>query len=146
MDNFVWKCPTRLVFGKDVIGSVADYVKTENGTKVLMVYGGGSIKKSGVYKTVTDSLNKAGIPLIEASYPIYHKSILNQSTSGVRGAVEFVSNYLTTVKQDEKEKSEELYNYLKQLKGQKTWQEHSSKRGQVKQLNLISELASKESI
>lgn len=90
--------------------------------------------------------NKAGIPLIEASYPIYHKSILNQSTSGVRGAVEFVSNYLTTVKQDEKEKSEELYNYLKQLKGQKTWQEHSSKRGQVKQLNLISELASKESI
>ena len=67
MENFVWKCPTRLVFGKDVIGTVADYVQSENGTRVLLVYGGGSIKKSGVYKTVTDSLKNAGIEFVELS-------------------------------------------------------------------------------
>ena len=67
MENFVWKCPTRLVFGKDVIGTVADFVQSENGTRVLLVYGGGSIKKSGVYKTVTDSLKNAGIEFVELS-------------------------------------------------------------------------------
>lgn len=67
MENFVWKCPTRLIFGKDVIGGVADRIKAENGTNVLMVYGGGSIKRNGIYKTVTDSLNKAGIRFAELS-------------------------------------------------------------------------------
>ena len=67
MENFVWKCPTRLIFGKDVIGTVADRIKAEKGTKVLLVYGGGSIKKNGVYKTVTDSLNAGGIPFVEFS-------------------------------------------------------------------------------
>ena len=67
MENFVWKCPTRLIFGKDVINTVADRIKAEKGTKVLLVYGGGSIKKNGVYKTVTDSLNAGGIPFVELS-------------------------------------------------------------------------------
>ena len=89
---------------------------------------------------------KAGIPLVEASYPIYHKSILNQPAAGVRGAVSFVSDYLTTEKEAQKEKSQVLYGYLKLLKEHNSWQEHSTKKGQVKQLNLISELASRESI
>ncbi len=67
MNNFSWKCPTRLVFGKDVIETVADHVKEENGKNVLMVYGGGSIKKNGIYQKVVDSLNNAGIRFTELS-------------------------------------------------------------------------------
>jgi len=67
MNNFVWKCPTRLVFGKDVIETVADHIKAEKGTNVLLVYGGGSIKKNGIYDKVVSSLKGAGIRYTELS-------------------------------------------------------------------------------
>ena len=98
---------------------------------------------SSLEKKVTDDNN---ITLLELSYPVYHKSILNQTTIGVRGEVEFISNYITTVKEAEKEKSQVLHNYLKQLKNQNTWQGHSAKKGHVKQINLVSDLSSRESI
>ncbi len=98
---------------------------------------------SSLEKKITDNNN---VSLLEASYPIYHRAILNQTTVGVRGEVEFIGNYLTTAKQAEKEKSEKLHNYLKQLKNQNNRQGYSSKIGQVKQINLVSDLASKQSI
>ena len=109
------------------------------------------IKRSGAEVVIGSSLEKKitesnNVSLLEFSYPIYHRAILNQTTVGVRGAVEFVSDYITTVKQAEKEKSEVLHEYLKQLKNQNIWQGHSSKKGQVKQINLVSELVSRESI
>lgn len=109
------------------------------------------IKRSGAEVVIGSSLEKKitelnNVSLLEFSYPIYHRAILNQTTVGVRGAVEFVSDYITTVKQAEKEKSEVLHEYLKQLKKQNIWQGHSSKKGQVKQINLVSELVSRESI
>jgi nitrogenase molybdenum-iron protein beta chain len=109
------------------------------------------IKRSGAEVVIGSSLEKKitelnNVSLLEFSYPIYHRAILNQTTVGVRGAVEFVSDYITTVKQAEKEKSELLHEYLKQLKNQNIWQGHSSKKGQVKQINLVSELVSRESI
>ena len=67
MNNFNWKCPTRLVFGKEVIATVADYVKKENAKNVLMVYGGGSIKKNGIYDKVVKSLTSANICYTELS-------------------------------------------------------------------------------
>ncbi len=109
------------------------------------------IKRSGAEVVIGSSLEKKitelnNVSLLEFSYPIYHRAILNQTTVGVRGAVEFVSDYITTVKQAEKEKSELLHEYLKQLRNQNIWQGHSSKKGQVKQINLVSELVSRESI
>ena len=80
MINFTWQCPTRLVFGKDVIETIAENIKHElskkgiqickqgcnNKTpKVLMVYGGGSIKKNGIYDKVVKSLRQAEIQFIE---------------------------------------------------------------------------------
>ncbi|CBK74009.1 Nitrogenase molybdenum-iron protein, alpha and beta chains [Butyrivibrio fibrisolvens 16/4] len=109
------------------------------------------IKRSRAQVVIGSSLEKRiaeknNVSLLEFSYPIYHRAILNQTTVGVRGAVEFVSDYITTVKQAEKEKSQVLHDYLKQLKNQNSWQGHTSKKGQVKQINLVSELASRESI
>lgn len=67
MNSFEWKCPTRLVFGKDVIESVGKYVKAEGGSNILMVYGGGSIKRNGIYEKVTGSLADNGIRYTELS-------------------------------------------------------------------------------
>ena len=55
MYNFKYKNPVKIIFGKGTIPSVASEVPTK--AKVLMTYGGGSIKKTGVYDQVKNALN-----------------------------------------------------------------------------------------
>ena len=63
--NFSYHMYTEIVFGKGVETQVADLVKKRGGNKVLLVYGGGSIKKSGLYDTVVNSMRDGGIPFTE---------------------------------------------------------------------------------
>ncbi len=56
---------TEIVFGRETERQVAAMVKKHGGTKVMLVYGGGSIKLSGLYDTVTSSFNEGGIPFVE---------------------------------------------------------------------------------
>lgn len=51
MQNFNYYCPTRLIFGKDAIEQLPAAMKPL-GKKVLLTYGGGSIKKIGLYDKV----------------------------------------------------------------------------------------------
>lgn len=51
MQNFDYVCPTRLIFGKDSIEKLPA-VMAPIGKKVLLTYGGGSIKKMGLYDAV----------------------------------------------------------------------------------------------
>lgn len=55
MQNFEYCTPTRMIFGKDVVQRLPE-VLAPIGTKVLMTYGGGSIKKNGLYDTVKSLL------------------------------------------------------------------------------------------
>ncbi len=62
MNLFIQHNPTKLYFGKGQIS----HLSTEVGQKkVLLVYGGGSIKKNGVYDDVMNELNKAGATVFE---------------------------------------------------------------------------------
>lgn len=54
MYNFEYKNPVKIIFGKGSIPSVANEVP--RGAKILMTYGGGSIKKTGVYDQVKTAL------------------------------------------------------------------------------------------
>lgn len=54
MNNFEYWCPTHVVFGKGSIADLKDLVPKDK--KVLMIYGGGSIKKNGVYEQVKNAL------------------------------------------------------------------------------------------
>lgn len=54
MQNFEYHNPTNLIFGKGQIATLADQIPAD--AKVLMLYGGGSIKKNGVYDQVKDAL------------------------------------------------------------------------------------------
>lgn len=58
MKNFVYDIPTKVYFGKDQIQSLSELVKNL-GKKLLIVYGGGSIKKNGIYDSVLEQLKKA---------------------------------------------------------------------------------------
>ena len=55
MENFEYCNPTRLIFGKDVVNGLADVMRPL-GKKVLLAYGGGSIKRSGLYDKVRELL------------------------------------------------------------------------------------------
>lgn len=64
MNNFVFQNATKIIFGK----GTENLVGTETAkycSKVLLHYGGGSIKKTGLYDRVTKSLQDAGVEYIE---------------------------------------------------------------------------------
>lgn len=54
MLNFEFKNPTKIIFGKGQIAKIADEIPAD--AKVLLLYGGGSIFKNGVYDQVTAAL------------------------------------------------------------------------------------------
>lgn len=55
MFNFSFQNPTRIVFGKDQLQQISKLVPP--GSKVLLTYGGGSIKQNGVYQQVVQALD-----------------------------------------------------------------------------------------
>ena len=61
MDNFEFYSPTRFVFGRGAEKGTGELVKKYGGTKVLLHFGGGSVKANGVYDKVTASLEAAGV-------------------------------------------------------------------------------------
>lgn len=65
MYNFMFYVPTRIYFGK---GQISHLSELKNyGSKVLLVYGGGSIKRNGVYDNAVQILKDAGVSMYELS-------------------------------------------------------------------------------
>ena len=65
MDNFTFCSPTYFIFGKGTHQKVGKYVQCYGGKKVLLHYGGGSIKRTGVYDAVVASLQAYDIEVVE---------------------------------------------------------------------------------
>lgn len=66
MNNFTFTYPTKVYFGK----GAAENIKAElakYGDTVMLAYGGGSIKKNGVYDEITAMLKEAGKITVEFS-------------------------------------------------------------------------------
>ena len=55
MENFIYANPVKIIFGKDTIKEIVNEIP--QGSKVLMTYGGGSIKKNGVYDQAVKALS-----------------------------------------------------------------------------------------
>lgn len=66
MGEFIYHIPTKVYFGNHQLINLADELK-RYGNNVLLCYGGGSIKKSGLYQTVTDYIHGAGLKCYELS-------------------------------------------------------------------------------
>ena len=66
MLNYSYKNATNIIFGKDTEEKVGSLVK-EHSTKILLHYGGGSIKANGVYDKVVNSLKANNVEFIELS-------------------------------------------------------------------------------
>ncbi|MDR0817832.1 MAG: iron-containing alcohol dehydrogenase [Clostridiales Family XIII bacterium] len=63
--DFTFKPYTEIVFGRNTEAKAGELIKKYGGSKVLLVYGSGSIKKNGLYDRVVASLNGAGLPFAE---------------------------------------------------------------------------------
>lgn len=64
MENFLYYTPTKVVFGKGTEKQIGTLVKEYNCKKVLVHYGSGSVKKSGLLDRIYASLDEAGISYI----------------------------------------------------------------------------------
>ncbi|KON86531.1 butanol dehydrogenase [Sporosarcina globispora] len=66
MQNFTFYNPTKLIFGKEQLSQLQTEIP-QYGKKVLVVYGGGSIKRNGLYDRVMAQLNEIGAEVFELS-------------------------------------------------------------------------------
>ena len=62
--NFTFHNPTRLHFGEDAMGHLTGELKNY-GTTVMLSYGGGSIKRNGIYEAVMAALKEAGKTVVD---------------------------------------------------------------------------------
>lgn len=61
MKNFTYHNPTKIIFGEDQIKTITNEIPKN--AKILMLYGGGSIKRNGIYQQVTSALE--GFEVVE---------------------------------------------------------------------------------
>jgi alcohol dehydrogenase YqhD (iron-dependent ADH family) len=66
MENFIIYNPVRLHFGRGVADQLGKTI-SKYGKKVLLIYGGGSIKKNGIYDLVMRQVRNAGVEVFEYS-------------------------------------------------------------------------------
>ena len=66
MNSFIYNVPTKIHFGENAVSHLGDELKNY-GKRVLLCYGGGSIKKSGLYDTVKQQIENAGLEMFELS-------------------------------------------------------------------------------
>ncbi len=60
INDFIYDIPVRIYFGRDQLKHLGAELK-KYGTRVLMTYGGGSIKKMGLYYRVLKEIKEAGL-------------------------------------------------------------------------------------
>ncbi len=66
MNDFIHSIPTKVYFGRDQLSNLGTEL-SKYGKRVLLAYGGGSIKQSGLYDAVISEIKKEGLILFELS-------------------------------------------------------------------------------
>lgn len=96
MQEFVYYAPTEVVFGKGAQRKTAEEVKKWGGTKVLLVYGGGSVKRSGLLSEIEKDLEDAGIAYREWG-GVKPNPRLAFAEEGVKEACSFGADFILAV-------------------------------------------------
>ncbi|MGB3750388.1 MAG: iron-containing alcohol dehydrogenase [Arcobacteraceae bacterium] len=87
MNDFTYYNPTKVEFGKSKENKIGEYLLQSGIKKVLLVYGGGSIKKNALYNNIIDSLNKNNIEFNELS-GVVSNPLLSKVNEGIKIAKE----------------------------------------------------------
>ncbi|MCL2816690.1 MAG: iron-containing alcohol dehydrogenase [Oscillospiraceae bacterium] len=96
MQSFVFHTPTEIVFGKSEEKRTGQLVRKYGGTKIFVVYGGGSVIKSGLLKSVTDLLEIENL-----QYFLFGGAqanpLLSHAREGAKAAVDFGADFILAV-------------------------------------------------
>ena len=92
MKEFTFCSPTKIIFGRGVVSKIGGEARTF-GTRALLVYGGGSIKKSGLYDQISGALRASGIEFKEHS-GVSPNPLLSHAEEGVRKAKEWKAEFI----------------------------------------------------
>lgn len=96
MHKFDYWSPTEVVFGKGREDETAAYVKKYGGSKVLLVYGGGSVERSGLLQRVKEQLDAAGIGYAEFG-GVQPNPTVEYAREGVKRAIESQADFILAV-------------------------------------------------
>ena len=95
LGNFSYHNPTKLYFGEDALGNLKSELNNY-GANVLFVYGGGSIKKSGLYDEIISILKDCGKNVSEVSGVMPNPTI-DKLNEGVAVAREHKTDFILAV-------------------------------------------------
>ena len=96
MQNFVQYAPTEVIFGKGTEEQTGAAVSKWGGSRVLIVYGGGSVVRSGLLKRVEESLERENI-IYEEFGGVRPNPRLEFAEEGVKKALAFKADMILAV-------------------------------------------------
>lgn len=96
MQKFTYYAPTEVVFGKGAERNVAEEIKKWNGSRIMLIYGGSSVKKSGLLERIKNTLSDAGLSYQEFG-GVKPNPRLSFAEEGIRCAVAFKADFVLAV-------------------------------------------------
>ncbi|RGO19333.1 iron-containing alcohol dehydrogenase [Dorea sp. OM02-2LB] len=96
MHNFEMYTPTKIVFGKNTEQRVGELVKSFGGTRVLIVYGGGSVIRSGLLNRIEDRLAEEGLVYQEFG-GVHPNPLMSHAQQGAVQAAAFQADFILAV-------------------------------------------------
>lgn len=96
MQNFTFYSPTEVVFGKEAEQKTAEKIKRHGGSRVLVVYGGGSVVKNGLLAKIEQTLMKENLPY-ETLGGVQPNPRLSFAKAGVERAKQFGADFILAV-------------------------------------------------
>lgn len=96
MQNFTHYTPTKVVFGKNTQYETAREVKNFGGSKVFVIYGGGSVVRSGLLETVTNNLKENGLEY-KIKGGVQPNPRLSFAREAVKESIEFGTDFVLAI-------------------------------------------------
>ena len=96
MNNFTFYAPTMFAFGQGEASRVGALVRQFGGSKVLLIYGGGSVERSGLLQRVKEQLDAAGIGYAEFG-GVQPNPTVEYAREGVKRAIESQADFILAV-------------------------------------------------
>ena len=96
MQSFEYYSPTEIIFGKGAEEKTAEKVKKHGGSRVFIVYGGGSVVKSGLLARLQNQLEAAGIPY-DSIGGVQPNPLMSLARKGIQQALEFKADFILAI-------------------------------------------------
>lgn len=96
MQSFEYYSPTEIIFGRGAEEKTAEKIKKHGGSRVFIVYGGGSVVRSGLLARIQNQLEEAGLPY-DSIGGVQPNPLLSKAREGIRQALDFRADFLLAV-------------------------------------------------